>query len=306
MNAVHDRIGGAMLAHAAGDALGATLEFMTADAVVAKHGVLKDIIGGGAFNWRPGQGTDDTDLSLITCDSYADHGRLDIDDIGNRLINWADSRPPDIGNTTRVGIANYRRHRDASRSGPTDNRTAGNGSLMRALAPGLVVTDERQRGDDAARLSAITHGSTDCRAACIAYADIVHHLLNGAEPADAIGYALNRTLTVEVADALGNAPQGLASVANAAHGWVIHSLRTAVAGLIDAEREGLETTLISIANRGGDADTNAAIAGGLLGARQGAAAVPDRWVNRLEQRTRITNLAAQFAGHRATPTTGQH
>ena len=233
------------------------------------------------------------------------HGRLDINDIGNRLLAWADTQPPDIGNTTRVGIANYRRHRDAAHSGPTDNHAAGNGSLMRALAPGLVVTNDDQRGVDAVALSVITHGSDDCRSACIAYADLVDCLVDGSDPTGAVAFALLRPHTDDVADALKGASAGLAAVDNASHGWVIHSLRTAVAGLFDAERIGLETTLISIANRGGDADTNAAIAGGLLGARHGAAAVPDRWINVLEQRQHIGDLANQLTGHRCAATTGQ-
>ena len=134
----------------------------------------------------------------------------------------------------------------------------------------------------------------------------MHRLIDGAEPAQAIAFALNRTLTADVSDALGNAPRGLVSVANASHGWVIHSFRTAVAALVDAEHEGLETTLISVANRGGDADTNAAIAGGLLGARHGATAVPDRWVKLLEQRDHINSLTTHFADQRSTSTIGQH
>jgi ADP-ribosylglycohydrolase len=38
-----------------------------------------------------------------------------------------------------------------------------------------------------------------------------------------------------------------------------------------------EAALIDVVNRGGDADTNGAITGALLGARHGAAAIPDRW-----------------------------
>jgi ADP-ribosylglycohydrolase len=44
----------------------------------------------------------------------------------------------------------------------------------------------------------------------------------------------------------------------------------------------LEDALVDVVRLGGDTDTNAAIAGGLLGLRDGAAAIPARWVERLQ------------------------
>jgi ADP-ribosylglycohydrolase len=39
--------------------------------------------------------------------------------------------------------------------------------------------------------------------------------------------------------------------------------------------------VVDVASRGGDSDTNAAIVGALLGARDGAAAIPAAWVERV-------------------------
>jgi len=44
----------------------------------------------------------------------------------------------------------------------------------------------------------------------------------------------------------------------------------------------LEECLIDAANRGGDADTTAAIAGMLAGAHYGMAAIPARWLKQLD------------------------
>ena len=44
-------------------------------------------------------------------------------------------------------------------------------------------------------------------------------------------------------------------------------------------------------NLGGDADTNGAVAGALAGARFGAGAIPERWIEPLRQRERIGGLA---------------
>jgi ADP-ribosyl-[dinitrogen reductase] hydrolase len=48
-------------------------------------------------------------------------------------------------------------------------------------------------------------------------------------------------------------------------------------------------------NLGGDADTNGAVTGALLGARLGAAAIPARWLDVLERRAEIEGTGQQLA-----------
>ena len=42
---------------------------------------------------------------------------------------------------------------------------------------------------------------------------------------------------------------------------------------------------------GGDTDTNGAVTGAILGARYGASAIPQRWLDYIPQRGRIEKLA---------------
>ncbi len=67
------------------------------------------------------------------------------------------------------------------------------------------------------------------------------------------------------------------------------------------QRRSLEEVLIEVANLGGDADTTAAVAGGLLGARDGLGAVPGRWVERLEYRQRLAALVPGLLAARCRP-----
>jgi ADP-ribosyl-[dinitrogen reductase] hydrolase len=55
---------GALLGVAIGDALGATLEFMTREEIKKKYGLHRDITGGGCWHLSPGEVTDDTDMTL--------------------------------------------------------------------------------------------------------------------------------------------------------------------------------------------------------------------------------------------------
>jgi len=48
-----------------------------------------------------------------------------------------------------------------------------------------------------------------------------------------------------------------------------------------AEAPSVEAGLRAVAAFGGDTDTNAAVAGALLGARDGAAGLPEAWLERL-------------------------
>lgn len=59
-------------------------------------------------------------------------------------------------------------------------------------------------------------------------------------------------------------------------GWVLHALQNAFFELLHASS--FEEGLVATVGRGGDTDTNGAIAGALLGARHGAADMPTAWM----------------------------
>jgi ADP-ribosyl-[dinitrogen reductase] hydrolase len=77
---VEDRAAGTLLGLAAGDALGAGYEFTYPD-----RGTEVGMIGGGVFDWAPGEWTDDTQMALCIADVSATGG-LDLDAIGGRFL----------------------------------------------------------------------------------------------------------------------------------------------------------------------------------------------------------------------------
>ncbi|HLO92956.1 MAG TPA: ADP-ribosylglycohydrolase family protein, partial [Burkholderiaceae bacterium] len=117
--AVVDRALGAYLGLALGDALGATVEFMTADEIVRQYGVHRRIVGGGWLRLKPGQVTDDTTMSLALGDALCRQAAApahDLAAIADAFAAWWRGRPVDCGNTCRRGIQRYLR--DGSLSGP--------------------------------------------------------------------------------------------------------------------------------------------------------------------------------------------
>src|SRR5207249_11921607 len=64
------------------------------------------------------------------------------------------------------------------------------------------------------------------------------------------------------------------------HGYVVHCVE--IAFWCAVHRPSLEEALIFLAEAGGDTDTNAAVAGALLGSSEGVAGLPPRWLDQLE------------------------
>lgn len=58
----------------------------------------------------------------------------------------------------------------------------------------------------------------------------------------------------------------------------------------------LERGLLWLVNTGGDTDTNAAVAGALMGARDGESAIPARWLDQVVDVDRIRRLADRLVG----------
>ena len=71
-------------------------------------------------------------------------------------------------------------------------------------------------------------------------------------------------------------------------GWTVYTTRLALLAMLDARtfRSGLEAVIWL----GGDADTNGAVAGALLGARFGAESIPRKWLRILKGKEELLRL----------------
>lgn len=289
-NAVADRALGALLGVHAGDSLGATLEFTQPNTGEP----LADIIGGGPFNWDAGEPTDDTDLTLAAACAYADVAHAGhtptstaavVDAAARRFVAWLDRGPRDIGGTTASALRRIKEGTRPAEAGSADDRSAANGSLMRIIPTAVARRpNSGLLSEESGALSAITHREPRCLDACIVYTTIVSHLI---ESGDAESAVQNAVATMEwrddrsrqaTLDAVDRAEAG-AAMPWQAGGYVLTALGVAVWAVL--QRRSAEDVLVEVVNMGGDADTNGAIAGGLLGASDGASALPARWVDRL-------------------------
>ena len=107
MNTLHNRALGAYLGLAVGDALGATVEFLTAREIKAQYGVHREMLGGGWLRLKPGQITDDTEMSLYLGQAIIASGGWNLSAVADGFAAWLKSKPIDVGATCRRGIRRY-------------------------------------------------------------------------------------------------------------------------------------------------------------------------------------------------------
>lgn len=274
----------AYLGLAIGDALGATVEFMTAGEIAARHGVLREIIGGGWLKLAPGAVTDDTQMSLALGRSLIRRGGLDLTDLCGEFAAWLATKPPDVGNTCRRGIRRFMR--DGTVEGPPSEGDAGNGAAMRVLPVALATLGDPERAEAWTLAQArTTHHHPLSDDACVALVAMVQALLGGGGKEEVS--AISDTLAAKHRDFRVEPYAGLSTA------YIVDTMRTVMHHYFAAD--GFEACLVATVNRGGDADTTGAIAGMLAGATWGLEAIPARWLAVLDGAT-AEEIRRQTAG----------
>jgi ADP-ribosylglycohydrolase/fructose-1,6-bisphosphatase/inositol monophosphatase family enzyme len=266
------RAHGCLLGQIAGDNLGALVEFSTAAEVAARYpdGGPRLLEDGGHWGILAGQPTDDSEMALALARAVVGTGGYDDEKVREAYRAWYRTGPFDVGNTTRAALVGY-----------LMGESQANGSLMRASP--LAVFAHRARPEEAADLgrrdSDLTHPNPVCRDAVAAFVVAASRAVaRGGEPEAAYEAALAwaRTAAVPaVTEALVRAAAEPPRCDEGHIGWVLVTLQNAFHELLHAPS--VEAGVVATVRRGGDTDTNAAVAGALLGAVHGRDAVPAQW-----------------------------
>ncbi|WP_153108785.1 ADP-ribosyl-[dinitrogen reductase] hydrolase [Propionivibrio limicola] len=268
----------AYLGLAIGDALGATVEFMTPHEIAAKYGEHRDICGGGWLNLKPGKVTDDTTMSLaLGAAILSDGGEVVPLSCAHAFDGWMRSKPVDIGNTVRRNLISFRRTGNPE-AAPSEY-DAGNGAAMRVLPVALATLGKSPEVvRQAVRAQAhATHNNPVSDGACDFLTFAVQDFL--------LGLPLRSVYRQRIEPLLQAFPEFSYRSKRQENpsGWIVHTLHVVLQGLVDTDT--FEHYLIDVTNRGGDADTTGAIAGMLGGALYGYDAIPKRWLKALEPAT---------------------
>ena len=268
---------GAYLGLAVGDALGATVEFLTPREIRHQFREHRDMTGGGWLRLRRGQITDDTEMTLALGESILRQGQVDPLDAAEAFSAWMRRKPIDIGNTVRRGVASYRR--TGRPEMPENAFDAGNGACMRCLPVALATLGAGvDEVDEANRRQAhVTHNNPTSDAGTLCVIRMVQSALLGGTRKEqkllADGLVAEEPLFAYDRKRIENPG-----------GFIVETLRAVLQALFATDS--FETALIDVVNRGGDADTTGAILGMIAGARYGPAGLPARWVRHLDRDVR--------------------
>jgi ADP-ribosylglycohydrolase len=299
---LRDRIRGALVGLATGDAVGTTVEFQPRGSFAP----VTDMTGGGPFGLEPGQWTDDTSMALCLAESLVCTGRMDLGDQASRYVRWwrhghlsSTGRCFDIGNATRAALLRYEQSGDP-RAGSVDANAAGNGSLMR-LAPVAMkfcacpAVAVHACGES----SLVTHAAPACIDACRWFGGLLAGAMLGAAKEELLSpmytpvpglWERHPLLSPEVLAVARGSYLAKEPPAIRGSGWVVHTLEAALWAF--ARTTSFAAGLLQVVNLGEDADSTGAVYGQLAGAFYGESGIPDAWRSRLALWPTIDALAS--------------
>src|SRR6266550_1055631 len=242
---------------------------------------------------------DDAAMTLLLAESLAEKGDFDAHDVAERWVKWMKRDGRGIGLTTQRALRLIERGTEPFEAGRLAHnaRAASNGAVMRCIPVALRYHDNVDRLIRvSAQQAAITHADERCTWGAVAVNLAARELLHG-----------NQHFVEEVLHRLQGAPRPLIEAiqrvpweqesdlpigVSGEAGYVVHCVE--IAFWCGMHRPSLEEALIFLAEAGGDTDTNAAVAGALLGAREGEAAIPPRWLEQLGHARGVSALAERL------------
>jgi len=287
------RAQGCWLGQLAGDSLGSLVEFRSASDIARSYpDGVRQLADGGTWNLLAGQPTDDSELALMLARRLVKSRAFDLEAIARAYAFWYGADPFDVGATTSRALSAAA---SAMRAGQpvapaaqaaANSQSQANGALMR-VSP-LGIFGHRLPPEKLAELARadarLTHPHPVCQDASavftVAIAQAVGQGISAQETYErALAWAREASLCKEVLSCLEQAATEAPDDYASHMGWVLIALQNAFWQLLHAGN--FAAGVVNTVSRGGDTDTNAAIAGALLGAVHGREAVPVAWRNRI-------------------------
>ena len=299
---VKDKVKGVIYGQAIGDALGLGTEGMTDEDMAWKYpnGIshYSDIFQDRhRKRWKIGDWTDDTDMMLCIANAVIKDKGVNLTSIARNFKEWADGEPMGIGETTYkvLSFGDYvEKPFDASKMlwEMSHQQSAANGGVMRTSIVGLFPKAVEECAVNICRL---THYDPRCVGSCAIVSLLIHSLVYEEEK-------LSYHKIVDIAQRYDSRireyidlSQNTDIRALELQDWdsVGYTLKTLAAGLWAYwNAPSFEGGLLSVVRAGGDADTNAAVACAILGAKFGFSAIPQEYIDGLIYKEQLDEVVS--------------
>lgn len=255
--------------------------------------------------------SDDTQLTLATCEAIAESGHVDPAEIAAAFLRWyREDRLFGIGASTYTALRSLHLGSHWAIAGRSGEYAAGNGAAMRIAPLAFCVgEDDMTTIGDVVR---ITHHNDEAFVGALAVYEAIRRRdrlsvdilteLAGELPDTGL-----RDRIVALAGRQGESTSELGAEFGAS-GYVVESVPLAIYAACTVHDIGFEAMLRQLIKAGGDTDTTCSIAGQIAGAAIGMGALPKRLVDRLPDRDLVTRVAGEFAARtaaRQSTTTGR-
>ena len=169
-------------------------------------------------------------------------------------------------------------------------KNAANGAVMRTAVIGLLKDNVAQTAEDVCKL---THFDPRCVGSCVIVSEIISHLIWQGEQLSysqiiAFGNQYDNRIAEYIDKAYNNGIDSLELDEPSSIGYTLKALGAALWCLFHAHD--FEEGLLAVVNEAGDADTNAAVACAVLGAKFGYDAIPQKYIEGLKKREYLAKV----------------
>lgn len=298
-----DKIKGVIYGQAIGDALGLGTEFMYKFQIREHYpNGLQDfsqiIQDKHRKRWQKGEWTDDTDQMLCILDSLIEHKKILIIDIAQKIYDWAMDGGRGLGNTVYNVLKHplflHSPHQASLQIWEASNKhNAANGGVMRTSV--LGIWDFRNTQNiikNATQVCKITHYDPRCIGSCVMICLIISELLKGElSDENILKKVMDESLNYDIRiyeylqDKVRQDVRNLLLDEPAVIGYTLKTLSAGIWAMKYAPN--YEEGILSIIQEGGDADTNASVAGAVLGAKYGFGNIPQKWIDGLLHKPKL-------------------
>ena len=329
-----DKIRGLIWGAALGDAVGLSTEFMEKSEAARAYPEATRLSPASRIEdrhrkrWDQGDWTDDTDQMILLLDAIIEgRGLLSTTTFAKALKRWRNGGFPELGDSSGLGVGqtvNSVLEHPAFLIAPdvaadiiwrqSGCSLAANGAIMRCAAAGIFCFwNEKLVKYNAAASASVTHADPRCISSCVCIALLLAKILAGhgicatdqrRELALSVALQASEFLEGHDVDELLRSVDvemdGLESLklSTGGIGYTYKPLGAAMWAFIYSDD--FRTALQAITMQAGDADSNATVAGALLGARLGFSQLPPDWLQELPQlqtewlRQKVSNCLAML------------